>query len=97
MRNKFKMIRQNTRFLIKSVPTGWTKIELMVQSFSKITMICHIMISKSVFRIIGLVILLLNCCDGKVRNYYLSVEDVEWDYAPTNTNVITGKPVTEGR
>ena len=55
------------------------------------------MISKSVFRIIGLVILLLNCCNGKARNYYLSVEDVEWDYAPTNTNVITGKPVTEGR
>ena len=28
------------------------------------------------------------------RNYYLAVEEIEWDYAPAGQNLITGKPFT---
>ncbi|XP_072028297.1 hephaestin-like protein [Amphiura filiformis] len=53
--------------------------------------------SFTLFRIIGLMILSIHSCQSvSVRKYYLSAEDVEWDYAPTNMNVITGKVVTAG-
>jgi hephaestin len=29
---------------------------------------------------------------GRTITYYVAAEEVEWDYAPTNTNRITGKP-----
>lgn len=29
---------------------------------------------------------------GVVRTYYVAAQEVDWDYAPTNTNKITGKP-----
>ncbi|XP_072029158.1 hephaestin-like protein [Amphiura filiformis] len=46
--------------------------------------------------IIGLFLLFHSCQSGIVRRYYIAAEDVEWDYAPTNMNVITGKNITEG-
>src|SRR4249920_1560495 len=30
--------------------------------------------------------------DGKTRTYYISADQVDWDYAPLGTNEITGKP-----
>ena len=42
-------------------------------------------------------LLAIHLCGAVVRKYYLAAEDHEWDYAPSNTNVITGKPVVEGR
>jgi manganese oxidase len=30
--------------------------------------------------------------DGKTRTYYISADEVVWDYAPQGTNEITGKP-----
>ncbi|KAI9139107.1 Cupredoxin [Paraphysoderma sedebokerense] len=31
-----------------------------------------------------------NC---KIRQYYISAEEVDWDYAPSGTNMMTGKPL----
>ncbi|XP_072029142.1 hephaestin-like protein [Amphiura filiformis] len=58
----------------------------ILNNLSKITML----------RIFGLFLLFHSCQSGIVRRYYLAAEDVEWDYAPTNMNVITGNDVTEG-
>ena len=33
--------------------------------------------------------------DGKTRTYYISADQVVWDYAPLGTNEITGKPFDE--
>ena len=33
--------------------------------------------------------------DGKTRTYYISADQVVWDYAPRGTNEITGKPFDE--
>src|SRR4029077_6369842 len=33
--------------------------------------------------------------DGKVRTYYLSADEVVWDYAPVGRNEITGEPFDE--
>lgn len=30
--------------------------------------------------------------EGKVRQYYIAVDEVEWDYAPSGLNQLTGKP-----
>ena len=32
---------------------------------------------------------------GKVRTYYIAADEVLWDYAPTGSNQITGKPFTD--
>ncbi len=29
---------------------------------------------------------------GKVRTYYIAADEIEWDYAPMNTDLMTGKP-----
>ena len=33
--------------------------------------------------------------DGKTRTYYISADQVDWDYAPLGTNEITGEPFDE--
>ncbi len=30
--------------------------------------------------------------DGRVRTYYIAADEIDWDYAPQQTNLITGKP-----
>ena len=32
---------------------------------------------------------------GKVRNYFIAADEVLWDYAPSDTNQVTGEPFTE--
>jgi FtsP/CotA-like multicopper oxidase with cupredoxin domain len=32
---------------------------------------------------------------GKVRRYYIAAEEVLWDYAPSDTNRVTGEPFTD--
>ena len=32
---------------------------------------------------------------GKVRRYYLAAEEVLWDYAPSDTNRVSGEPFTD--
>ena len=32
------------------------------------------------------------CAEGKVRQYYIAVDEVEWDYAPSGIDQLTGKP-----
>ena len=31
-------------------------------------------------------------CPGKTRTYYIAADEVNWDYAPSGKNLITGKP-----
>jgi manganese oxidase len=31
-------------------------------------------------------------CAGKVRTYFIAADEVQWDYAPSGTNLITGQP-----
>ncbi len=31
-------------------------------------------------------------CPGKTRTYFIAADEVQWDYAPSGTNLITGEP-----
>lgn len=31
-------------------------------------------------------------CPGKTRTYFIAADEVQWDYAPSGTNLITGQP-----
>src|ERR1044071_4372097 len=31
-------------------------------------------------------------CTGKTRTYFIAADEVQWDYAPSGKNLITGKP-----
>ena len=37
-----------------------------------------------------------NAAAGKTRTYYIAADQVEWDYAPSGINQITGEPFDEG-
>ncbi len=34
-------------------------------------------------------------CNGKTRTYFIAADEVQWDYAPSGTNLITGEPFGE--
>jgi FtsP/CotA-like multicopper oxidase with cupredoxin domain len=34
-------------------------------------------------------------CSGKTRTYYIAADEVQWDYAPSGKNLITGDPFDE--
>ena len=35
----------------------------------------------------------LVCTEARVKSYYLKIEEHIWDYAPSDTNLITGNPL----
>jgi FtsP/CotA-like multicopper oxidase with cupredoxin domain len=57
-------------------------------------------LSAGALRAMALFSMLTSACTaggggGTIRTYYITAENVDWDYAPTGTNLITGGPLSQ--